>query len=119
MSKKFKKVKGRREEKDHDLLCKQLVDEDGNVIVDFDKDIPALGALLVDCLNDEADLHGHPIEALDKIEQNTEYYFDGAEYFFELIDTDTEREMLKVRYVVEDWMDKEAAQRLIARLQGV
>jgi len=27
--------------------------------------------------------------------------------------------MLKVRYVVEDWMDKEAAQRLIAKLQGV
>jgi hypothetical protein len=65
MSKKKKKVKGRREEKgeehEHDNLCKQLVDKDGNVIMDLDKDMQALGELLIECLNGEADLHGHPI----------------------------------------------------------
>ncbi len=39
-------------------------------------------------------------------------------YFFELIDTDKERGMVKIRYVIEDWIDKEGAQRLIARIQS-
>jgi hypothetical protein len=120
MSKKKKKVKGRREEKgeEHDYLCKQLVDKDGNVIMDLDKDMQALGELLIECLNGEADLHGDPIEALDQIVKKTENFFDVADYFFELIDTDEEREMVKIRYVIEDWVDKEDAQRLIAQIQS-
>jgi len=122
MSKKKKKVKGRREEKgeehEHDYLCKQLVDKDGNVIMDLDKDMQALGELLIECLNGEADLHGHPIEALDQIVKETENFFDIADYFFELIDTDKEREMVKIRYVIEDWIDKEDAQRLMAKIQS-
>jgi hypothetical protein len=122
MSKKKKKVKGRREEKgeehEHDYLCKQLVDKDGNVIMDLDKDMQALGELLIECLNGEADLHGHPIEALDQIVKETENFFDIADYFFELVDTDKEREMVKIRYVIEDWIDKEDAQRLIAKIQS-
>ncbi|MCD6456917.1 MAG: hypothetical protein J7K81_09065 [Methanophagales archaeon] len=122
MSKRKKKVKGRREEKDeeheHDYLCKQLVDKDGNVIADLDKDMQAVGETLIEYLNDEADLHGHPIEALDQIDKKTENFFDSADYFFELIDTDKERGMVKIRYVIEDWIDKEGAQRLIAKIQS-
>lgn len=122
MSKRKKKVKGRREEKgeehEHDYLCKQLVDKDGNVIMDLDKDMRALGEILIECLNNEADLHGHPIEALDQIDKKTENFFDSADYFFELIDTDKERGMVKIRYVIEDWIDKEDAQRLIAKIQS-
>ena len=78
----------------------------------------AVGKILIECLNNEADLHGHPIEALDQIDKKTENFFDSADYFFELIDTDKERGMVKIRYVTEDWIDKEGAQRLIAKIQS-
>lgn len=121
MSKKKKKVKGRREEKNeehkHDYLVKLLQDKDGKVIVDLDKDMQALGELLIENLNSDADLSGHPIEALDELTKKSENLFELADYYFELASIDEERGKIKIRYVIEDWVDKEEAQRLIAKIQ--
>lgn len=121
MSKTKKRVKGRREEKDgehkHDYLVKQLLDKDGNVLVDLDKDMQALSELLIDNLNSEADLSGHPIDALDELIKKSEGLFELADYCFELASIDEEREKIKIRYVIEDWIDKEEVQRLIAKIQ--
>ncbi|NQE04796.1 hypothetical protein C5S32_02890 [ANME-1 cluster archaeon GoMg1] len=57
------------------------MDNDGNVIADLDKDMQALGEILIECLNGEADIHGHPIEALDQIDKKTENFFDIADHF--------------------------------------
>ena len=122
MSKKKKKVKGSLEEKNeehkHDYLVKQLVDNDGNAIVDLDRDMQALGELLIDNLNSVADLSGHPIEALDEAIKKSEALFEWADYCFELASIDEERKMIKVRFLIDDWIDKEEAQRLIAKIQS-
>jgi len=122
MNKKKKKVKGSREEKNeehkHDYLVKQIMDKDGNVIADLDKDMQALGELLIDNLNSEADLSGQPIEALDEAIKKSEALFEWADYCFELASIDEERKMIKVRFLIEDWIDKEEAQRLIAKIQS-
>ena len=115
MNKKKKKVKGSLEEKNeehkHDYLVKQLVDNDGNAIVDLDRDMQALGELLIDNLNSVADLSGHTIEALDES-------IKKSEDLFELASIDEERKMIKVRFLIDDWIDKEEAQRLIAKIQS-
>lgn len=94
MSKTKKKVKGRREEKEkehkHDYLAMLILDNDGNVIADLDEDMEALGRILIENLNSEAELSGHPVETVHQILNKSEGFFDMGQDFFELVGADEE-----------------------------